>query len=251
MGHRGALHLHRVGAGGRDDGFDLLRGVHEVVARGDGAGDMGDAHLVQRRVGRFEQARIRVELGGLMIRGAGFPLADEPHVGVQVAQRAAEDDVVDVQRLVEVACDAGEDHGVGMAQVDEVLRGGGRVDQPHAADGGGDLDGSAVRGGQGAADHVQAGCGGVGHVVERGGDMRHLLVHGTDDGDGGHAGSCSRCVQPTPAGGLATVIPIDAARRPRCVWPTQDRRAATARARSRSRASVSCQEMQRSVIDRP
>ena len=75
-------------------------------------------------------------------------------------------DVVDVQVPVEVAGDAGEDHRVGMVCVDQVLGGGGGVDQSHAADGRDGGDGASFVGSQRAARHVEAGLAVVGDVVK-------------------------------------------------------------------------------------
>ncbi len=96
-----------------------------------------------------------------------------------------------MQVLVEVAGDAGEDHGLGMHQVNEELRGGGRVHQTHAPHGHGDVEFLPRIGRQRAPGDAEARTLGHGHVVKRVRDVCGLLVEGGNDGDGLH-GSPSR-----------------------------------------------------------
>ena len=150
--------------------------VHEVVAGGDDAGDVGNARIGKRLVGNFQQTVIRVEFLHRSVRSAGLPLAYEPHVSVEVAQGAAEHHVVDVQVGVEVAGDAAENHGVRGKLVNQQLRGGGRIDQPHAAYRCGNLDDVRTEGVDRAGHDVKAALGGVRHMRERFGDQRHFLI---------------------------------------------------------------------------
>ena len=156
MRHRGAFHLEGVGAGVVDDLGDLRRRIDEVVAGRDDADDVRDAHGRERLVGEGQQTVVGVEfLDGLLL-GAGLPLADESHVGVEVAQRATKHHVVDVQMSIEIACDAGEDHGVRLVRVDEMLRGGGDIDGAHATNRCRNVDARALVGFDSAARHADA-----------------------------------------------------------------------------------------------
>ena len=58
---------------------------------------------------------------------------------------------------IEIACDAGEDHGVRLVRVDEMLRGGGDIDGAHAANRCRNVDARALVGFDGAARHADAG----------------------------------------------------------------------------------------------
>ena len=157
MRHRGAFHFDRVRAGFANHLLHFLRIVHEIVAGGDDAGNVMHVQIGQHLIGDFDQAVVGVEFLHRLVRSSWLPLADETHVGVEVAQRATKHHVVDVQMRVEIACDAGEDHGVRLVRVNEMLRGGGDIDGAHAANRCRNVDARALVGFDGAARHADAG----------------------------------------------------------------------------------------------
>ena len=150
---------------------------------------MRDAEVGQSLVGKRDQTFVGMELLHRGIGGAGLPLADQTHIGVEIAQGTAEHHVVDMQGRVEIAGDAGEDHGIRMTDVDQMLRGGRNVHHTHAANGGDDVAFGAPVGRQRAACNGETGFVGDGDVVQSGRDVRDFFIHGADDGDCGHVSS--------------------------------------------------------------
>ena len=71
---------------------------------------------------------------------------------------------------------AGENHGIRSELVNQQLRGGGRIDQSHAAYRCGNLDDVRTEGVDRAGHDVKAALGGVRHMRERFGDQRHFLI---------------------------------------------------------------------------
>ena len=141
----------------------------------------------QHLIGDFDQTVVGVEFLHRLVCSAWLPLTYETHVSVEVTQRTTKHHVVDVQMRVEIACDAGEDHGVRLVRVDEMLRGGGDIDGAHAANRCRNVDASALVGFDGAARHADAGFLRYGDVAQCGCDIGDFLVHGADDGDCAHA----------------------------------------------------------------
>jgi len=91
-----------------------------------------------------------------------------------------------MQMGVEVAGNAGENHGIRSELVNQQLRGGGCIDQPHTAYRCGDLNHVGSKRIHGAGDDVKAALGGVGHARERFGNQRHFLVQRADNSHGLH-----------------------------------------------------------------
>ncbi len=91
---------------------------------------------------------------------------------------------------VEVAGDAGEDHGIRLGAVDEVLGGGRGVHESHAADGDDDVQRVAGVRGEFAVQHGEARAVLLAHVGARVGDVCGFFFQSADDGDGtGHGSS--------------------------------------------------------------